>query len=673
MKIAAFGLALAFLAAPAIAQSRLDDVVERLLDEREDLDADRLYDLAERPVDLMRAPMDELQAIPLLPRIAVDSIVVIRVSGDAPESIEAWIRRLGLDGMEADVLRTFAVARRLEQVPSEARRPKPDVRLTSRFSRRIDVGRGYRRDEDGHATYAGSPERLYQRIHVRLSDFQANLIMDKAPGEPFSWYPERRGFGFTHSSGYLTYAPSSRYIERVIAGDYRADFGYGLVSGSSLFSSKGRETTRAVRHGGRGLQPSSSSMRLSYLRGASAALRFNRLRVFAFASRVAIDATVDTVVIDEVASISAARSNTGYYRTETERARMRSLPETTLGAAVEWQQGAVSVGAATLRTSWPATMTRADRPDLMPLENRSGFIAQSIFAHLRLPALSAGGEIARAGSSAPALIAAVSLHPDDKTEVLGVYRHYPPDFDNHHATSFGHQSTPRNETGIYFGIRAALFRELTFRAFIDHYRFPWLRFGMRTPSSGMDRLAEIEYRPRPWWTIQVLGRSRVEEHRIPIAATDHLSGTGIANRTSIRLHQDFRIDDKWRVRIRAEASRYFDDSGRSDAGLMLYHDLSWQPRRSVTVAGRVTFFDVSHFDARIFAHETSPGTFALQQLNGSGDRWYGMLSWQITTSTRLQLKYSRHRLEEARTMGSGHDEVEGNRLREIAAQLIVRL
>src|SRR5699024_2207469 len=117
------------------------------------------------------------------------------------------------------------------------------------------------------------------------------------PGEPFSWHPERRGFGFTHSSGYVTYAPSSLFVERVIAGDYRADFGYGLVSGSSLFSSKGRETTRSVRHGGRGLQPSSSSMRLSYLRGASAALRLNRLSLFMFASRVAIDATVDTVVI----------------------------------------------------------------------------------------------------------------------------------------------------------------------------------------------------------------------------------------------------------------------------------------------------------------------------------------------------------------------------------------
>ncbi len=50
-----------------------------------------------------------------------------------------------------------------------------------------------------------------------------------------------------------------------------------------------------------------------------------------------------------------------------------------------------------------------------------------------------------------------------------------------------------------------------------------------------------------------------------------------------------------------------------------------------------------------------------------------MVSWQIMTSTRLQVKYSRHRLEDARTMGSGHDEVEGNRLREIAAQLVVRL
>ena len=673
MKIAAIGLALAFLAAPVIAQSRLDDVVERLLDERDDLDADRLYDLAERPVDLTRAPMDELQAIPLLPQIAVDSIMVIRMSDDATDSIEAWIQRLGLDGIEAEVLRTFAVARPHEQVPGEVLRLRPDVRLTSRFSRRIDVGRGYRRDEDGHATYAGTPERLYQRMHVRLGNLQANLTMDKAPGEPFSWHPERRGFGFTHSSGYVTYAPSSLFVERVIAGDYRADFGYGLVSGSSLFSSKGRETTRSVRHGGRGLQPSSSSMRLSYLRGASAALRLNRLSVFMFASRVAIDATVDTVVIDEVTSISAARSNTGYYRTETERARMRSLPETTLGAAVEWQQGAVSIGAATLRTSWPATMTMADRADLIPLENRSAFIAQSIYTHLRLPALSAGGEIALAGSSAPALIAAVTLHPDDKTEVLGVYRRYPPDFDNHHATSFGHQSTPRNETGIYFGIRAALLHGLTFRAFIDHYRFPWLRFGMRTPSSGMDRLAEIEYRPRRWWTIQVLGRSRVEEHRIPTAATDNISGVGIANRTSVRLHQDFRIDDRWRVRVRAEASRYSNDSSRSDVGLMLYHDLSWQPRRSVTVAGRVTFFDVSHFDARIFAHETSPGTFALQQLNGIGDRWYWMVSWQIMTSTRLQVKYSRHRLEDARTMGSGHDEVEGNRLREIAAQLVVRL
>ena len=673
MRILASLIVITFLVIPAIGQSRLEDVLEHLLDERDDLDAELLYDLAERRVDLHAAPMDELAVIPLLSRIVIDSIVVIRQTDERPESVEGWILRLDLDGMEAEVLRTFATVAPVRHLPAKARRFRPDVRMTSRFSRRLDIGRGYRLDDNGRAAYAGTPERLYQRIYLRSGSIQANLTMDKAPGEPIDWQPERRWFGLTHSTGYLSYAPADGVIERLIAGDYRADFGYGLVTGSNLFSSKGRETTRAVRHGGRGIQPSSSSMRQSYFRGGSASLRISSLRLYAFASRATIDATIDTVMIDGAERIIAGRSSSGYYRTETERGRMRSLPETSVGAAAEWSHRALSVGAAMLRTSWAATMTRADRPDLIPLHDRSAFTARSVFVHVRLPMLSAGGEIAVSGASRPALLAAASLQPDDKIEVLAAYRHYPADFDNHHATAFGHQSAPRNETGVYLGMKAALSQQLTIRAYFDQYRFPWLQFGLRTPSTGADRLVEVEVSPRSWWTLQVLGRSRSEEYRTVVMDTGNLSGTGIAKRQSIRLHQDFRVDHAWRVRIRVEASRYTNESGQSDSGIMLYNDIAWRPHSSLSVMGRVTYFDVSHFDARIFSHEASPGTFALQQLNGIGDRWYGMVSWQITSSSRLQLKYGRHRLEDVKTMGSGNDEVEGSRLREIAAQLNIRL
>ena len=88
---------------------------------------------------------------------------------------------------------------------------------------------------------------------------------------------------------------------------------------------------------------------------------------------------------------------------------------------------------------------------------------------------------------------------------------------------------------------------------------------------------------------------------------------------------------------------------------------------------RLMLFDTESFDARVFAYEYDLRyAFSIPSFSGRGERSYLMLTAQPLKSVFFQVKYGVTRFENVETVGSGLDEFEGDRLREVRAQLQLR-
>ena len=211
-----------------------------------------------------------------------------------------------------------------------------------------------------------------------------------------------------------------------------------------------------------------------------------------------------------------------------------------------------------------------------------------------------------------------------------------------------------------------------FSGFFDQYRFPWLRFGVPLPSVGHEALLVLEHRPRRWLTVYVQARTETKEAGAKVLDSGDrlLDGVRPQTRQSLRLHGDYLFSRALRFRTRIEAVRFFEAGDPDQYGVLIYQDVRWRARPWLQFDARIAFFDTDSFDARVFAYENDLlFTFAVPAFSGRGQRAYVLAKVTPNNRLSLQIKFAATRFEDTDTVGSGLDETDGNRLRELRMQV----
>lgn len=109
----------------------------------------------------------------------------------------------------------------------------------------------------------------------------------------------------------------------------------------------------------------------------------------------------------------------------------------------------------------------------------------------------------------------------------------------------------------------------------------------------------------------------------------------------------------------------------SAVGAMMSVGVRFRHSRLQSAAG-VTLFDSPSVATRIFGYEpTMRFGFGAISYTGSGERWYVLLSATVAPAVLIQMKYSSTYRYGARTVGSGLEEVKGNRLQDVGIQIVV--
>jgi hypothetical protein len=377
------------------------------------------------------------------------------------------------------------------------------------------------------------------------------------------------------------------------------------------------------------------------------------------------------------ALVASTLSTSGLHRTASEIARKDALREDLAGGAVEYGTDRLLVGA----TGYASRFDRAVAPGPQPYE-RFDFAGDraamgSAYANVFLGDYLLFGEVARAPGGAVGAVGG-ALADFGRAEALLLARAYPRDFTSLHGFGFGERNgVTQNEHGVYAGLRLRLSRTVRVGGYVDQYRFPWLRFGVPRPSSGLDARLVVEHDPRPWLGYYVQLQSETREAGADVAGPTGalLDAVQPETRQSLRVHGDYSFSRDLRLRARVEATRFEEPGAPAAWGVLLYQDVRYQPPvRGLRLDARLAFFDTDGFDTRVYAYENDLlYAFSVPAFFGRGQRAYLLARYEVVDGLILEAKYAVSRFQGVDTIGSGLNEIDGNRLREVRAQVRWRL
>ena len=476
----------------------LPDVAEYILDgsdETADHEAlmEQLSDLMRDRVSLCREDLSGLARLFWLSSFQLGSIQdYIREHG-SPVSVYELAYIPGFNSALAQSLVPF-VALCTASGPPPVSSPEGRHRIVLGYQRVLEKQEGYR---SPGASYLGSPDKWYLRYQYhRGTEFSFGFLAEKDPGEEF--FKGSNGKGFDFYSGYGSWKPGG-LVRSVVVGDFKADFGYGLVLSSARSLGKATLISSPARMP-LGLRGYTSASEAAYFRGGGVVLGTDRFECSLFASFCHRDAIgvlpggeedPDRSDADEYAGFRSLVSS-GSHATSNDLLHRGLVKELDAGMNISWQTEAFRVSATAFGFRYSMPVLPGEEPyqrfDFRGSADLSGSVSYAYAARNWLTF----GECALSPSGARAILQGVQFRLGGAAHATVSWRSYDPSYHAPWGHSLSEGSSVSNERGWFLGCVFPLGKRWLVTTFTDFFSFPWMQSGVSAPSDGYEFFVRAE-------------------------------------------------------------------------------------------------------------------------------------------------------------------------------------
>ncbi len=673
-------LSLTVFATWAKAQQMADiqQVVSEIVEEftaRSDIEQDYtelvedLLQLAENPINLNAARKSELQQLFFLSDFQIESLLNYRDSTGKILSVYELQLVPGFDLVDVERIMPFVVAG--DFVPpinaNDFASGKHD--FSTRVKTLLETPVGYTPQYSGTGRYLGSKPALYSRYRYKARKLQVGLTAEKDAGEPF--FDGTFPLGFDYLSGFVQ-VNDIGHIKRVVVGDYRAEFGQGVTFWNSLNFGKSAYVM-GLHKRARGVVPHSSAYESLYLRGAGINLNYKQVDVSLFGSYQKVDANlIDTLESSELAFTSLPE--TGYHRTLSEIQNRRTLPEAVAGGNITLNLNRLKIG-----TTFVYNHIHGDNRKSLPVYSLTSVLTEKFawglnadyYYHQHLFFSEFGFELLTRQLAA---LAGGQFKLSNRVQLSVLGRSYGTTFDSRYTAALAEGSGTTNEQGVLMGINLLAAKGWRISGYVDLFRFPWMRYGVYSPSSGRDLLFQSEHAFSR--TFQVLLRYRFKQ------AERNMSGSSLPVipvvsefRQGFRTQLVYSPSPQAQLKTNLEISAYRTDSLQANEfGYLMAQDVNVNLQRlPLAVRFRFAIFDTKSWNTRIYSYESDMlYSFTVPAYYSSGTRLMMMLKYSPAKSVDIWLRYAQTYFSSMSNVGSGADMINGNTRTEIKAMVRVK-
>ncbi|GIV32960.1 MAG: hypothetical protein KatS3mg031_0495 [Chitinophagales bacterium] len=660
-------------------EEEIANLLESFTEETEesfDFDAlvEELNDLLLHPIDINTANAEQLQRIRFLSDLQIQAILRHR---------ERFGKFISIYELQAIPELDLETLRRIQYFVKTTQRlddyhvnsvkellTKGNVQLIIRYSQVLEKQKGYLPLDSGSTAsrYFGSPYKLYMRFRYQFADkLSYGFTAEKDAGEEFFNGSQKRGFDFY--SGHLFLRKTGPF-KSIALGDYSVNIGQGLILWSGFGFGKSPLVTSIIKKS-ETLKPYTSTDENNFMRGAATTLKLGNFEITAFFSRDRKDANIsqtDTLQGEAIIAAVSSLQESGLHRTPSEVEDRDAISQTVAGGYFKFQKRVSHIGVTAMHTWLNAPLYRTPAPyskfefsgdRLTNFGTDYSVLVKNFYLF---------GEFAMSDNFRFSTLHGFIASLDARVDMALAYRYYQKDYHSLFANPFGESRKAANEQGIYTGLSVKPIRQVRLDLYLDYYRFPWLRYQVDAPSSGIDFFSQLTYSPSK--TITLYGRYKIEtkETNLPDNET-RLNTLTPEKRQNIRLNIKYAVSRSFTFENRFETVIY--DLRQKEHGYLIYQDVGFKKLSfPLALNARLTLFSTDSYASAIYVYEDDVlYYFSIPAYFYTGVKFYVVFKYTLVRGLDVWLRLSHVHYTNRQTVGSGLDEINGNTRSEIRAQM----
>ncbi len=661
-----------------VIQQRIEFISEQLEDETPDLTDlfDQLFFYYDHPINLNNTTVDELNNLGLLTDLQINDLFLhIKLFGKLISIYE--LQSLAYWDMETIrmVLPFVKVDDKLDNLSVSLKEAITQGKFEAyfRYQTIVEEKNAYRDVPDSvlqnsNSYYYGNPDRYYSRLRFSYrTNLSVGVTMEKDPGEEFGGPAQPYGFDFFSAHAYYK---GGKYLKTLALGDYQIQIGQGLNLWSGYAFGKTADATN-IKRNANSLKPYTSVDETRFLRGGAAELGYKNLSLVLFGSTKKVDATIIADSLIEEQEFVSSINLSGLHRTNSEIARKNSFTENIVGANLKYQKRNFKLGAASIYQGYDKVFSKTIQPYNQFDFRGKSFMSHSLDYSFIIKNFSFFGEGSYVSHSKKfAQLHGMLVALDPRVSLSVMYRNYDRAYQTIYNNGFSEGSNTQNEKGLYFGANIKLSKAWTLRTYADYFTFPWMRYLVDAPSEGHEVLFQPTYKPDKKLEIYFRFRQQVKSRNSRIQDNTVTQIEDIRQR-NYRVNFAYKVTEGVTLKSRAEWTTLDRASSPNEIGFLLYQDVIVRPKSwPVDIAMRYAFFDTDSYDTRLYAFESNAlYVFSVPAYFYRGTRAYLLVRYTFLRKFDLWARYAVNLYTNQSSLGSGAEQIQGNRKSEVTLQL----
>ncbi len=641
---------------------------------------DVLQYYTKHPLNLNKAKADDLKELLLLSDLQIEHLMRYRLLfGKLLNIYELQAVPLWNPNLIKQVLPYITVKDDTDVIKNFKQQADGTQRLSIRSSMVLEKARGFQRRADTVQSnhYLGSRNRLNVRYTFKYKNLlQWGLLADKDAGEQLFSGKQKSGFDFYSLHFFVR---KTGIIKALALGDYAVNMGQGLIHWQSLAFKKNADIT-AVKRQSPVLRPYTSSGEFNFHRGAGITLERKKWELTGFLSNRKHSSNAATDSLSREEYVSSLISN-GYHRTHNELADKKNIRQMTYGGCLKYSSGLLQVAMNTVNYTFSSPLQKQDQPYNLFAVKGSSMANYSLNYNYTYKNLHFFGEAALDKYGNKALLHGLMISPDQFINAAIVHRTIHKRYQSLYSNAFTENTMPVNEKGLYAGISVMPSPSIRIEAYMDVFHFPWLKYRVDAPSSGKEYFIQLNYIPAKNTEIYTRFKSELKPA--------NRSGSDLTMRIvdpvlkqNWRIHVSLPLNRSIKIRNRCEVMWYDRYGPNREQGFLLYSDILYKPPlKSISATMRLLYFETEGYNSRMYAFENDVlSDYSVPAIFDKGFRYYINFKWDISaaskrinqaTKVEVAAGFAQTLYKNKSSIGSGLDEINGNRKSELKVQLLI--
>lgn len=524
-----------------------------------------------------------------------------------------------------------------------------------------------------HSTnyYLGSPQRLMMRYKYTYKNLlQYGIVGEKDPGEQFFKGEQRNGFDFYSAHLFLR---NLGMIKALALGDFTVNMGQGLTQWQSLAFKKGPDVLATKRQASV-LRPYSSAGEINFHRGVGITVGKKNWEATVFGSLRNVDANFVADTSQSNDEFISSLQISGYHRTKSEVQDKNIQRQLAYGGNLAYTFRRWHIGVNGIQYSFKYPLKKDDQPyNRLALSGKS-FGNYSVDYSYTFRNMHFFGEASTTDKKELAFVNGLLISTAANIDMSFFYRNIAPGYQSLNGNAFTESTFQTNEKGFFSGISIKPSSQWQIDAYADMYKFPGIKFRVNAPMAGSDYLIQVQYRPNKQFDAYT--RFKRESKGINYNPGEAVIIPVIYQpRQGWRTQVSYKISPSVTLRNRIEIV-WFDKKGSiAEQGFLIYGDVFYKPQQKRYSANmRLQYFETDGYNSRLYAYENDVlYSFSIPVFYDKGYRNYINLNYDITRKLTVWAKFGQTIYRDRKTVGSGLDEIGGNRKTEVKFQALYKL